>query len=270
MPTAALNGIDIHFEVRGSGPRLLVFNGSGASIAGAGMLIEALAASFEVLVHDQRCLGLSTVTDQVPSMADYAADAAALLDHVGWDSANVFGVSFGGMVAQEFAVTWPERVNRLALLCTSAGGEGGSSFPLHTIAAMPEAEQDRVRLHLLDMRFDDAFLAANPLDQMLVDFTKAARATPKSEQQLRGEAFQLLARADHDVWDRLHRITCPTFIACGEFDALAPASNSDAIATRISGSVVRRYVGGHTFLLQDRSAMPDILGFLADGGVVDR
>jgi hypothetical protein len=56
MATAALNGIDIYFEVRGSGPRLLVFNGSGASIAGAGMLIEALAASFEVLVHDQRCL----------------------------------------------------------------------------------------------------------------------------------------------------------------------------------------------------------------------
>ena len=57
-------------------------------------------------------------------MAQYAADAAALLDHVGWDRCAVVGVSFGGMVAQEFAVTCPERITRLALVCTSPGGAG--------------------------------------------------------------------------------------------------------------------------------------------------
>ena len=77
-----------------------------------------------------------------------AADGAALLDHLGWESVRVFGISFGGMVAQEFAVTWPERVTRLALMCTSPGGAGGSSFPLHTIEAMEPAEQERLRLHL--------------------------------------------------------------------------------------------------------------------------
>ena len=74
-------------------------------------------------------------------MADYAADALALLDHVGWDRARVVGVSFGGMVAQELAVTAPERVERLALLCTSPGGAGGASYPLHELAALPEAER---------------------------------------------------------------------------------------------------------------------------------
>jgi pimeloyl-ACP methyl ester carboxylesterase len=66
-------------------------------------------------------------------MASYAADGAALLDHAGWTTARVFGISFGGMVAQELAVTWPDRVERLALLCTSPGGEGGSSYPLHEL-----------------------------------------------------------------------------------------------------------------------------------------
>lgn len=270
MPTAPLNGIDIYFERRGSGPRLLLFNGSGGSIAGAAPLIDKLAEHFEVLVHDQRCLGLTTVTDAVPTMADYAADAAALLQHVGWDSTLVMGVSFGGMVAQEFAVTWPRAVERLALLCTSPGGEGGSSFPLHTIAAMPADEQARLRLHLADSRYDEAFLAANPFDRMLVDLAATARSAPKTEVQLRGEELQLLARAGHDVWDRLPNITCPTFIACGEFDALAPPANSDAIASRVPDAAVSRYVGGHAFMWQDRRAMPDVVEFLRGGEVVDR
>jgi pimeloyl-ACP methyl ester carboxylesterase len=270
MPTAALNGIDVYFETRGSGPRLLLFNGSGGSIAGAAPLIDKLAEHFEVLVHDQRCLGRTTVTDDVPSMADYAADAAALLQHVGWETTNVLGISFGGMVAQEFAVTWAQRVERLVLLCTSPGGEGGSSYPLHTIAAVPPDEQDRLRLHLADTRYDDAFLAANPFDRMLVDLAASARAVAKSDEQRRGEELQLLARAGHDVWDRLPAIACPTFIGCGEFDALAPPANSDAIASRVADSVVRRYVGGHAFVWQDRRAMPDVIGFLRGGEVVDR
>ncbi len=70
-------------------------------------------------------------------MADYAADALALLDAVGWDTCRVVGVSFGGMVAQELAVTAPERVERLALCCTSPGGVGGASYPLQELAALP-------------------------------------------------------------------------------------------------------------------------------------
>ncbi len=66
-------------------------------------------------------------------MADLAHEALQLADHIGWDTFMVLGVSFGGMVAQELAVTSPERVRRLALVCTSSGGPGGSSYPLHTL-----------------------------------------------------------------------------------------------------------------------------------------
>ncbi|MBI4936442.1 MAG: alpha/beta hydrolase [Actinobacteria bacterium] len=265
MATCHLNGIDIEFDQRGSGHRLLLFNGSGATIAAVAPLVDKLVDRFEVLIHDQRCLGGTTVTDDIPTMADYAADGAALLDHVGWPAARVMGISFGGMVAQEFAVTWPERVERLALLCTSSGGAGGSSHPLHTVASLPVDEQDALRLTLMDSRYTAEFLAEHPFDRMLVDLAVAGRHAPKSETQLRGERLQLQARADHDVWDRLPRITCPTLVACGEFDVLAPPDNSVAIAARITGSELRRYQGGHGFLWQDRSALPDIMSFLGAG-----
>jgi pimeloyl-ACP methyl ester carboxylesterase len=263
MPTAHLNGIDVYYEVCGSGPRLLAFNGSGATIESAAPMIERLSARFEVLIHDQRCLGLTTVPDAQPTMADYAADAAALLDHVGWPTTRVFGMSFGGMVAQEFAVTWPERVERLALLCTSPGGAGGSSFPLHTLSEKSEEERDRLWLWTTDSRYTPEFLAEHPFDRMIVAMMTGMRNAPKAAATERGEAMQIEARRHHDVWDRLSRITCPTLIAYGRYDMLAPPSNSEAIAGRIAGSELHGYEGGHLFAYQDPTAWGEIMDFIA-------
>src|SRR5215217_1799615 len=107
VPTVTLNGIDVYYERGGSGPRLLFCNGSGATLESSAPVIERFRRHFDVLAHDQRGLGRTSVPPGPYTMADYAADAGALLDHVGWDQCAVAGVSFGGMVAQELAVTWP-------------------------------------------------------------------------------------------------------------------------------------------------------------------
>jgi 3-oxoadipate enol-lactonase len=153
VPHAPVNGIDVYYERRGDGPQLLFLNGSGSSIATSELLINLFANDFDVVVHDQRGLGRSEIPAGPYSMVDYAADAAALLDEIGWERARVVGVSFGGMVAQELAVTWPERVERLALLCTSPGGAGGASYPLHELADLTEDERNAKGLALLDSRF---------------------------------------------------------------------------------------------------------------------
>src|SRR5436853_2491147 len=118
MPTVTANGIDIYYERRGDGPRLLFLNGSGATLETSKLIIDPFTERFDVVAHDQRGLGRTTVPPGPYTMAEYAADAAAVLDAVGWETARVVGISFGGMVAQELAVTWPERVDRLALACT--------------------------------------------------------------------------------------------------------------------------------------------------------
>jgi pimeloyl-ACP methyl ester carboxylesterase len=261
VPAAGINGIEIYFEQRGSGVPVLFCNGSGTSIESSGLLIDVFASRAHVLVHDQRGLGKTEIPPGPYTMADYAADALALLDHVGWKSARVFGVSFGGMVAQELAVTAPQRVERLVLACTSPGGAGGASYPLHTLEDMDADERATLSVSLMDTRFTPEWLAAHPRDQFLVD-QMASRARPTDPEAQRGMREQLLARAGLDVTDRLGRITCPTLVAAGRYDGIAPLPNSEAIAARVPGAELRVYEGGHGFFGQDAAAIPEMLDFL--------
>jgi len=256
------NGISIYYERRGSGLPLLFFNGSGATLETSGVLIWSFADQFDVAAHDQRGLGRTSVPPAPYTMADYAADAAALLDHLGWSSCRVVGVSFGGMVAQEFAVTWPDRVERLVLLCTSPGGVGGSSYPLHELAHLSPDEQAARGARVMDTRFTPEWLAAHPGDQALLGFLRSSRHAGKSEEQKRGELAQLEARRHHDVCGRIAAIRCPTFIAGGRYDGIAPVGNSEWIASHIPRATLQVYDGGHVFFLQDPSALTDVREFL--------
>jgi 3-oxoadipate enol-lactonase len=258
----AAHGIDLYVERRGAGPPLLFLNGSGQTLAGMGPLLDVVAARFDVVAHDQRGLGRTSIPSGPYTMADYAADAIAVLDSVGWSEARVMGISFGGMVAQELAVTWPGRVSRLALLCTSPGGAGGSSYPLHELAGLPDVERAAALLGLTDTRYTPEWLADHPRDQALADMLAGRRRGAEDTEARRGELAQLEARAHHDVADRLGAIDCPTLVACGRYDGIAPLSNGEAIAARVRDAELRVYEGGHIFMLQDRTALPEVLDFL--------
>lgn len=257
--------ISINYEISGSGPRVLFFNGSGATLKSTALLIGALAKTCTVLAHDQRGLGETSVPDGPYTMAQFAEDGAALLDHVGWDTCAVVGISFGGMVAQEFAVSYPQRVEKLVLLCTSAGGEAGSSYPLHELGALtPEERAARITV-LTDNRFTPEWLEAHPDDAAMVRMRNEQAAIPKSKETLKGEALQLGARIGHDVTDRLHRVTAPVFVTAGRFDGIAPVANSEEIVKRLPDASMAVYEGGHLFTAQDRRAIEDIRTFLTTG-----
>jgi 3-oxoadipate enol-lactonase len=263
MPTLSANGIDLYYQRRGAGPRVLLLIGSGSTVEGSELLFGAFAASFDLLVGDYRGLGRSSAPPGPYSMSDCALDTLALLDAVGWDTARVLGISFGGMVAQELAVTAPQRIERLALVCTSPGGQGGSSYPLHELEGLTDVERARVRRQLIDTRFDDEWLASNPRDKNLVEMMETRLPEPDPEHG-QGQHEQLQARRSHDVWERLPSITCATLVACGRFDGIAPPANSAAIASRIEGADLRTYEGGHAFLAQDPSSITDVINFLAE------
>ena len=132
------DGFRFAAEVTGTGRRLVFCHGSGGSRASSRFLIDALAGHATVATHDQRGLGETGLRQDTPdpvinagtwTMADYATDALAFADSLGWSTFALLGISFGGMVAQEVAVTAPDRIERLVLMCTSSGGAGRASYP---------------------------------------------------------------------------------------------------------------------------------------------
>jgi len=267
MSRAHVNGIDVSYERDGAGPRVLFLNGSGATLEEMAPLLGVLRSRFDLLAHDQRGLGRTEVPEGPYSMADYAQDAIALLDEIGWESCRVVGISFGGMVAQEMAVTVPDRVERLALLCTSPGGADHASYPLHELEDLSADDRANIQLEIMDTRFDAAWLAEHPADRAFVEAAAERWRRPRSDEQRRGEREQLHARRDHDVVDRLGRITGPVLVAAGRFDGIAPPANSEVIAAAVPNAELRLYEGGHLFIVQDRRALPEIMDFLSAGDV---
>jgi 3-oxoadipate enol-lactonase len=262
MPTLCCNGVELHVERAGQGPRLLYCNGSGATLASVPWLLNRLVKRFEVVAFDYRGMGASAPISEPYSMAAAAADVAGLLDQLGWERTAMLGWSFGGMVAQEFAVSFPERLEQLTLLSTSPGG-AFPSFRLDTLADLPAEQRAARSMQLMDRRWTGAWLAAHPAEAGLAKRMAGGERTALSESQQRGWELQLQARKEHDVLDRLARITCPTFVANGCFDGIAPVANGEAIVSHLPQASLHIYGGGHAFFEQDERAWPEVFAFLA-------
>ena len=265
MPYLTVRDIDICFDRAGAGAPLLAISGSRGDLRRKPNLLESpLAKAFDVLAYDQRGLGRTSKPDKAYSMTDYADDAAALMDAVGWERAQVVGVSFGGMVALELALRHPDRVTKLALCCTSPGGDGGSSYPLHTLQELPADERARLMVSISDTRCDAGWAADNPgkMEELIRRFTDDPFAEEPGHQI--GISRLLEARRQHDTWERLAQIRCPVLICGGRYDGIALPSSQERMAGRIPGATLRMFEGGHLFLWQDSSAFAEIVRFLAE------
>ena len=266
MPTASFDDISLYYERQyeglGDGPPLLFISGTGSDLRRQPNVFAGPAPkAFDLLAYDQRGLGQSSKPNRPYSMADYADDAARLLDAVGWDRVAVMGASFGGMVAQELVLRHPDRVKRLVLACTSPGGAGGASYPFHEIQDLTGEARARFMAPISDTRFDQAWMDSHP-DQVAMMIAAADDPYADEPGRAMGARRQLEARADHDTWDRLPQIACPVMIAAGRYDGIALPATQEKLAARIPGARLQFFDGGHMFMIQDRAAMPAMLGFL--------
>lgn len=265
MPFAKVRDIQVYYEVQGQGRRLLYISGTGGDLRVKPTVFDGpLPQHFQVLSYDQRGLGQTDKPDIPYTMADYADDAAALLDAVGWPSALVVGVSFGGMVAQELALRHPERVERLVLCCTSSGGKGGASYPLHEIEDLPYEEQALIRIPITDSRKDAAWQKEHPEEtkQLVENAVATMKARERDAAAKMGYRRQLQARAAHDTYDRLAFLRLPVMLAGGRYDRQAPPENMETLRDLIPGSRLEFFEGGHGFHREDPRAMERIIAFL--------
>ena len=122
MPTASVNGVDINYKLEGDGDRTAVFvNGLADDLeTWVLQMDDVLAAGYRVLRFDNRGVGASSAPPGPYTTRLFADDAKALIDHLGVSDFHLMGVSMGGMIAQEFALAYPDGIRSLTLGCTYA------------------------------------------------------------------------------------------------------------------------------------------------------
>jgi 3-oxoadipate enol-lactonase len=266
MPFVERGDIRLFYEQRGQGQRLLVITGTNGDLRRKPSVLDSpLARRFTLVAYDQRGLGQSSKPDRPYQMTDYADDAAQVMDTLGWASARVLGISFGGMVAQEFALRHPQKVERLALCCTAPGGRGGASYPLHELIGLSPQQRAEHLLAVQDTRRDAAWVAADParaqaaLDELMA---RARPVDPSDPNLALGSRRQLEARRDHDTFDRLPQLKMPVGIFAGRYDGVAKPAAQEAMRRQIPQASLRFFEGGHLFTMQDPAAYPTIGDFL--------
>ena len=247
MPHAEVDGRRLHFVRRGSGDPLLLIQGlSGNHLHWGEPFLSALEARFDVLAYDHRGIGRSDPAPGGFRIRDLAEDAAGLLDALEVGRAHVMGVSMGGMVAQELALSHPDRVLTLTLGCTYAGGEG-------SVLTDPAIIQRLAQL-FLSGRVGDAMkeayrvnvsaqFASNPAN--LETFKRIAAELPATLEIMLAQAQ---AVQGHDTSLRLGHIRMPTLVVHGTEDRMLAVANAHAIAARIPHARLELLEGvGHLF-----------------------
>ncbi len=264
---ASLETHKLFYKIQGVGPKLVVITGTNSDTRHKPSIFQTPGIErFECLNFDHRGMGQSTTPEEAPSMASYADDIAKLLDALSWDDACVVGISFGGMVAQHFALRHPGRVQKLVLCCTSSGGEGGSSYPLHEVQDGTAEEFASLNMRLMNLNHNEKWQTENPeqAKQIYNFYWQGANASFNNPRKLAAMKLQFTARKSHDVYEQLKSLDVPTLVACGEDDGIALPENSKALANVIPNSRLNIFKGGHMFLREDPTAWPTLFEFFED------
>ena len=234
MPLVQIEAGDLYYEVAGEGPPLLLIAGFSGNTTGWLPVQPALARHFTLIMFDNRGAGRSCVPPGPYTIAQMADDALVLLDHLGVDRAHVLGSSMGGMIAQEFALRHPERVDKLVLNVTAARPTPVlKQFLTANIWAIEHG------MPLGDRMFWVLPWMASPAimtDHEKVEQTLAMRQANPYPAPDAGMIAQAQAIMAHNALDRVRQITAPTLVLSAAEDILTPVAGGRELADAIPGA----------------------------------
>jgi 3-oxoadipate enol-lactonase len=231
MPTTRNGAIQLYWESIGTGPPLLLIAGQAMTLDAWWRTVPTLAQSFRVLTFDNRDVGRSRRWPWPYGVSQMADDAIAVLDAAGVDKAHIYGISLGGMVAQELALRYPDRVDAIVLGATTAGGPE---------AVLAESQPLTFFVRVGAMAPEEAEWAAVPYnyslrtrrdhgDRIAQDIAKRVQHQTDTLAYL----HQVAAAATHNAAGRLRQIQAPTLIVHGEEDVIMPPENAHHLASEI-------------------------------------
>jgi pimeloyl-ACP methyl ester carboxylesterase len=260
MPTVTVNGIEVHYETAGSrhAPPLLLITGLTGYADDWFKQVPAFQEDFYVITFDNRGAGRSTQPEPGYTMIDMANDTAALLDALDISQTFVFGISMGGMIALNLAVHHPQKVNKLALGCTTAGGPSWTMPDEKVQAAMTAPSSGDLRQDFYNSQW--FLLAPDTMenDPRLVEQLAGIAAT--NPQTPAGFMGQFQAISTHDVTGALVDLSVATLVMHGDLDLLVPLENGRFLAEQIPGAKYNIYPNtGHLFFVEQATAVNDNL-----------
>ena len=264
--TVDVGGRTIAYRRLGGGPPVLVVNGFAATADDWDpTFLKALAGGYELILPDNRGTGASE-GGAAFTIADLAADLAALVAALDLRRPILLGWSMGGYVCLTAALSDPGLASRLVLLSTDAGGPGRVPASAATwerltdLSGTPREQASR----LIGVLFPPP--VAERVEREFGEAVAAARAA-LDPGVIRDQLAVLEAWNREGVADRLGEIAVPTLIAAGTEDLVIPAANSLALAERIEASWLARFRGrGHGFMAEVPGSLAATIGnFLAAG-----
>ena len=259
MATVKANGIEIFYEITGSGPPLTMIMGLGCSSRQWKWMVPLLAESFQVITFDNRGVGRTSKPDMDYTTDLFAEDSAALLKTLGIDTTHIFGISVGGMIAQKCALNYPEMVDRLVLGCTMPNffhlppaAEDSERMQTSQLLPPDESVDVMMRLFLSEKFFNESPDQAAALKEVML--------TEKQEQGEDAFLLQLGAAMSHDTLEQVKDITAPTMVITGDLDPMAPVENARFLAEQIPDSILIELPGvRHAFWVEKFEEASDLI-----------
>jgi 3-oxoadipate enol-lactonase len=227
----------LHWESAGTGHALLLIMGLGLSGGAWWRTVPALSKRFRVITYDNRGTGASTALTYTYTTEAMADDALAVLDSAGVERAHVYGISLGGMVAQQLGLRYPNRVAAVVLGATQPGGRRAVRADDEVLSFF----QRRSELPSEESAWGSVAYNYSPRARV----TKAKQiaediahrlANPFDEHAYRA---QMCAATLHNCYGKLARLRKPTLVVHGSADRVIPVENAHLIADQIPGAKLR-------------------------------
>jgi pimeloyl-ACP methyl ester carboxylesterase len=249
MPKIKSGEVEIYYEEDGEGAPLLLIPGFGTGLWIWFKQVPAFAKKFRAITFDPRGISRSTAPDEPVTIRTIADDAAELLRALSIESAHILGASFGGFVAQEFALSYPRMTRSLLLCCTSFGGPRHVAPSVETLQALASTKglntQERVRENLL-LAFSPWFIERHREEVEQVIELRAQNFVPEH-----AYLHQLQAALAFNTEERVSQVKAPTLVLTGDADTIVPPENSRNLAALIPHARLVLIAGGsHTFFIE--------------------
>jgi pimeloyl-ACP methyl ester carboxylesterase len=252
MPFANFDNFQLYYEIHGEGEPLVLISGfaSGAWIWFE--QIKQLSKHFRVIIFDSRGVSRSKISDKeigsvnIETIAD---DITRILDDLNIKKTHILGASYGGFVAQEFAINHPERLNKLVLVCTSFGGVNHVSPDLDVMLAFASTEamnsSERIK------KFMKPAFTKEFIENKFNVFIKVCELRSANPVPLNVYSQQLVSATTFDLQKYVRHISAETLVITGGFDQIVPMQNSVNLSNLIPNATLEVVENGsHLFFIE--------------------